>query len=174
MHRSLKHLLSNSLLAGAVALGVGGLAAPTQADSFSHYEPAFLRQADRALWHDDAERALEIIAANQDRQFKRHDRAEAYGLICRAQLKRDDAIAAREACLAALDLSQSRDSWRFLNNLGVAELTLGNYEAAEEAFARAAALSGWSAAPRRNLQLIGEFREAREGATGERIAAEVR
>ncbi len=174
MHRSLSQSFNTLLLAGATALGARLFTPEAVADSYSSYEPGFLHQAERALRRNDPAHALGILEANSERDLKNRHRAEAEGLNCRAHLAMGDAIEAREACQAAIDLDKSRSSWRYFNNLGAAELTLGNLDAAETAFSRAAMISAWVATPRRNLALVSRIREAKAVADGEQLAAEIR
>lgn len=170
MQRSRNPLINTLLISAAAVLAATPLSTPAHADSFAQYEPGFIRQANRALARNDAPQALKILDANRDRDVKRQHRAEALGIACRAHLKLDDATSAKEACESATAISGGRSSWRHHNNLGVAELTLGNYTAAEQAFVTAATLNAWAKAPRQNLGLVHEIREVRENASGDRVA----
>ena len=174
MQRSLSQLLSACVLAGATAVGTSLFSAAAFADSFTVYQPSFLRQADRALSRGEPARALDIINSNTERRLKSQHQAEALSISCRAHLAMDNPVDAREACEDALALDGSQDSWRYLNNLGVAELTLGNYDAAEHAFTRAATISRNEGTARHNLNLLEQLRAEREAASGERVANTIR
>lgn len=174
MQGSLSKALTTFGFSAGALLGVTLTSSLAIADSLAQYEPGFLRQAERALNRGAPERALKIVQANQDRELKRHHRADAHGLVCRAQLQLDAPVQARTACLAALNTDQGTSNWRFLNNLGVAEMSLGNYDAAKTAFIRAASIGKWERAPRKNLSTLNGLREARDNADGEQVATKLR
>lgn len=140
------------------------------ADAAMHYEPSFLRQADRALLRGDPNRALEIVEAHRDDQLRGRYRASALGLACRANLALYRHEAAKSACVAAIQLDTSRKNWRYFNNLGVAELGLGNRSAAHDAFLQAASRSGYAREPRINLSLIEAMDSDQSGLGSDQVA----
>ncbi|MFK7831006.1 MAG: hypothetical protein AB8B57_14600 [Congregibacter sp.] len=170
MQGSLSKTFSTFVFTAGATLGVALTSSPVIADSLTQYEPGFLRQAERALSRGAPQRALDLVEANRDRQLKRQHRAEAHGLVCRAQLKMRAPVEARTACLAAIAAEQGKSNWRFLNNLGVAEMSLGNYDAAEIAFTRAATIGAWNRAPRKNLGTLDSLRAARDDTADEQIS----
>lgn len=174
MQRSLKQLLPTALIFGITALGSGAASSVHAAESYGYFQPSFLTQADRAMRRGQPANALAVLSENTQRRLKTRHRADALGIACRAHLALNDMVEARQACQSAADTLRNRSAWRHYNNLGVAELHLGNYEGAEAAFIRAASLSGWASTPRKNLSLVTEIREAREAANGEMVAAELR
>jgi len=149
------------ILGGAVAL-VWLADGATASDVFQMYEPSFLRHAERALEYGEPARAIGILEKHLESFQKVQHRAEAFGLMCRAELAQDNATGARAACRRAIELRPTLRSWSNWNNLGVAELRLQNYDAALEAFEKATALSGWSPIPRRNEGLLRAFLDGRE------------
>ncbi|GEM_PF-4456094 len=171
MQRSLSSLFYACVFAGSAAIAATLDAAPVAAETMTTYEPSFLRQADRALRRGNAERALSVVESNLQRELKDTHRADAHGIACRAHLEMNAPDLARTECQSAMALDSSRSRWRYLNNLGVAELELGDYDAAEQAFSNAAALSGPAATPRRNLQVLHELRETRDQLGDEQVAA---
>ncbi len=163
------------VLALAALAGVASLASqPVLADLSSHYAPGFLRHAERAMQRGAPERALAIIAPRLEGSLKSHDRAEAQGIVCRAKLELGSLEEARQACISALDLDGTRSNWRFLNNLGVAEMQLGNFPEAEQAFSLAAARSGYASVPRKNLNLLRKLEKAGAEGRSEQIAGQLR
>lgn len=171
MHRSLSQRFNTLLLAGTTAFGAALFAPVTSADNFALYEPGVLRQAERALKRGAPQRAVEILEKGAGRLVKNRHRAEAGGLACRAHLALGEPVEAREACLTAVELDPSRGSWRYLNNLGAAELALGNYDAAEIALSRAASNSGWARAPRKNLAVLARARSVRDDGNAQYAAS---
>lgn len=171
MQQMISQRFAAMLLAGSTALGASLFAPAALAGSYDAFEPGFLRQAERALRRGEPARALEVLA-RREQGLKSRQEAEALGMSCRARLQLEELRAARRDCRAAVELDQSRASWRFLNNLGVAELGLGNFGAAEAAFAEAAALSGSVRTPRKNLHIVQQLRET--GAATEQLAVEMR
>ena len=169
MQRSLGTLLKSCVFAGSAALAATLTPTTTLAESIAGYETGFLRQADRALARNQPDRALAIVADGLERNLKQPHRADAHGLACRAHLRMDQPARARGECRAAIELDRGPSSWRYLNNLGVAELELGDYSAAEAALSRAVAIANHEKTPRRNLRLLTQLREARD--VNEQIAA---
>lgn len=143
------------------------------ADLSSHYTPGFLRHAERAMQRGAPERALAIIAPRLEGSLKEHDRAEAHGIVCQAQLRLGSLEEARQACITALDLDGTRSNWRFLNNLGVAEMQLGNFSEAEQAFSLAATRSGYASTPQKNLSLLRKLEKAAPDRPSERVAGQL-
>ncbi len=88
--------------------------------------------------------------------------AADYGLACRAWLDLGKPERARSNCLSAIDANPTRSRWRDYNNLGVAEFRLGDLPAARNAFEQAALLAGMVYTPRKNLELVEDFAQARE------------
>ncbi|MFT7288098.1 MAG: tetratricopeptide (TPR) repeat protein [Halieaceae bacterium] len=172
MRHSLKQLIRSAVFLGIATVATGIAVPSASADSIGPFEPSFIKQADRALWRSEPARALEILRGGSTQELKNRYVAEILGLECRAYLQLDEPLEAREACLAAIAKQHNRGNWRYYNNLGVAELHLGNYQAAEQAFTRAASL-GWVSAPRKNLSLVKEIREARNSLSGQQVAAEL-
>lgn len=147
------------LLLGIVAVVIS---MPTSAASVSdHYQPGFMLKAERALQRGRAQQALDVLAAAQQSIAGSRYEAKAMGIRCEAYLAMGQAEAAREQCQGAIERSSSLHSWSYHNNLGVAEMQLGNLEAAEQHFHRAAVLDGWSYGPRKNLELVRELQQAR-------------
>ena len=157
----------------AVAVAVSLASTPGLADSLDSYRPGFLKQAERALHNGHAQEALTIVARKGPEGVKTRQWAEAQGLVCRAHLALNENSAALKACTTAASLIRDRSSWRFVNNLGVAQLRLGNHEAAATAFTRAAVLSGWSRTPRKNLGTLNAYRAAGAG-TASTVVATIR
>lgn len=157
--------LAMFLLAGALSNVPGA-----RAEANMHYEPSFLRQAERALSGNRPERALQILAAHREDNLKIRHRAAASGVECRAQLALYRHAEAKEACLTAMEVDTSRRNWRYFNNLGVAELGLGDLNAAREAFLRAAARSGYAKEPRVNLGVIDSMNHDQNAVATEQVA----
>jgi tetratricopeptide (TPR) repeat protein len=82
------------------------------------------------------------------------------GIRCEAHLALNEPEDARKACTAAIRTGERLHAWSYYNNLGVAELQLGNLAEAEKHLRRAAELDGWSWGPRQNLELLRQRREA--------------
>jgi tetratricopeptide (TPR) repeat protein len=162
------------LLTAVASLSALAASAPSQADATAAYEPGFLRQAERALRRGSPERALLIVEAHSTKQLRNRHRAEAEGINCRAYLAMGAPEEARSACASAITLDPSRGNWRFLNNLGVAEVHLGNLSEAEDAFRAAATRSGYSYEPRRNLLALEAQRREDVSTTQRRIASGLR
>ncbi|MEO0437475.1 MAG: hypothetical protein AAF098_11265 [Pseudomonadota bacterium] len=159
MYQSLSH--SNSQKISAVfffavsAIVTVALLSPSAfAEIYPRKQPQLLRQAERALERNQPESALRLAAAQRARGTRASFVSDLAGLECRAFLHMKDALAAKTACLEAISTEIGIEKWRHLNNLGVAELQLGNYEAAEAAFARAGRFSQGTRTARRNLAIV--------------------
>ena len=168
MHRSATRSLTKLIAGTVLAIGSVSVLPSAQADAYRPYEPSFLRQAERALSAHQPERALEILTTHRDGTLKNRHRASVYGISCRANLELDRPEAAKRDCETALTLERSRANWGFFNNLGVAELSLGNLEAAEAAFTNAAVRSGYAREPRKNLDLLQSLTAPQIASVGER------
>lgn len=174
MQQSIKQIVSATLIAGSVAVGSFSFSSSASADIASFYEPAFLRVAEQALERDLAEDAIDIIERNMSSATKRYQRAEAEGIACRAHLTVGSPEDARDACLRALDIEEQPTRWRFLNNLGVAELQLGNLDAAEDAFVQAKMLNRSEKSIKKNLEIVRALSEQRAAAASEQVASSSR
>ncbi|MEM1111492.1 MAG: tetratricopeptide repeat protein [Pseudomonadota bacterium] len=153
----------------ALSVGIGASSAYANDDTYASFEPGFLRQAERALVRDDPERALQLVGENLVRDLRTTHRADAHGLACRAHLALENSEGARTSCMDALEIERGRTRWRYLNNLGVAEMRLGNQEAAIKAFEEAVLTSGSARTPRRNLEAA--IAAADEGGTSDQAIA---
>ncbi|MEM9302995.1 MAG: tetratricopeptide repeat protein [Pseudomonadota bacterium] len=146
--------LITTLFAGAMLTAATSV---TAADALSHFEPAAITKAERALDRGLTSQALDILNKAEATASQPRDRAEVYGLRCEAHLERGDALAAINACQAAIETRGGVASWRFHNNLGVAHLMLGDTTLAETAFRIARTLNPRETAPRRNLSLLADL-----------------
>lgn len=172
MQRSLSTVLSTFGFTAATALGALLAPLPANADGLLQYEPGFIRQAERALKRGAPERALVLIEANLNEDLKPRHQTHALNLACTAHLQLESPVEAREACIAAQEAQPGKAGWRSLNNLGVAEMRLGNYHAAETALTRAATVSRWERAPRRNLSVLHAVRKSHELAQSKQVLAQ--
>lgn len=172
MQHSLSQKVSTVFFFAVVSLVSVALLSPSAvAEIYPSKQPQLLRQAERALERSKPESALRLTAAQRERGTRASFAADLEGLECRAFLKMKDALAAKTACLAAISAEVGIEKWRHLNNLGVAELQLGNYEAAEAAFAQAARFSQGTHIARRNLSLVRQAIATTDAGTQEALAA---